>query len=220
MNNIYRGLTKTIWGYVFLHLNVNLGTLNVLPDWVGYLLFFSAIILLGEQLRDLTLLKPFCILLGVRELVDWLTVLFTGGGAGGAVFPAGCAAYLHQPLFPLPAPHRPGHPGGGSGGERRRPADLPQCGRGIAYPLVPAPALGGLGYPGYPHSDGCAGGRDYCDVLHHLAALPPAEAIFLKKTAWSSRPPFFVTGLSLTGRSIGCRLQMRTTSSRPKEAIL
>lgn len=79
MNNIYRGLTKTIWGYVFLHLNVNLGTLNVLPNWVGYLLFFSAIILLGEQLRDLTLLKPFCILLGVGELVDWLTVLFTGG---------------------------------------------------------------------------------------------------------------------------------------------
>ena len=79
MNNIYRGLTKIIWGYVFLHLNVNLGTLNVLPDWVGYLLFFSAIILLGDQLRDLTLLKPFCILLGVGELVDWLTVLFTGG---------------------------------------------------------------------------------------------------------------------------------------------
>ena len=86
MNNIYRGLTKIIWGYVFLHLNVNLGTLNVLPDWVGYLLFFSAIILLGEQLRDLTLLKPFCILLGVGELVDWLTVFATGQTLMGQFF--------------------------------------------------------------------------------------------------------------------------------------
>ena len=79
MSSTYRGLTKIAWGYVFLHLNFNLNTLNLLPNWVGYLLFFSAIILLGDQLRDLTLLKPFCILLGVGELVDWLTVLFTGG---------------------------------------------------------------------------------------------------------------------------------------------
>lgn len=74
MSSTYRGLTKIAWGYVFLHLNLNLGTLNVLPNWVGYLLFFSAITLLGDQLRDLTLLKPFCILLGARELADWLAV--------------------------------------------------------------------------------------------------------------------------------------------------
>lgn len=78
MSSTYRGLTKIAWGYVFLHLNLNLGTLNVLPNWVGYLLFFSAITLLGDQLRDLTLLKPFCILLGARELADWLAVVSTG----------------------------------------------------------------------------------------------------------------------------------------------
>lgn len=78
MSNTYRGLTKIAWGYVFLHFNLNLGTLNVLPNWVGYLLFFSAIALLGEDLRNLILLKPFCILLGVAELADWLAVLCTG----------------------------------------------------------------------------------------------------------------------------------------------
>lgn len=78
MSSTYRGLTKIAWGYVFLHLNFNLGTLNILPNWVGYLLFFSAIALLGDQLRDLTLLKPFCILLGAEELADWLAVLGTG----------------------------------------------------------------------------------------------------------------------------------------------
>ena len=78
MSNAYRGLTKIAWGYVFLHFNLNLGTLNVLPNWAGYLLFFSAIQLLGEDLRDLPLLKPFCILLGTAQAIDWLAVLVTG----------------------------------------------------------------------------------------------------------------------------------------------
>ena len=29
---IYRGLSKVAWGYVFLTFNLNLGTLNVLPN--------------------------------------------------------------------------------------------------------------------------------------------------------------------------------------------
>ena len=86
MSSTYRGLTKIAWGYVFLHLNFNLNTLNLLPNWVGYLLFFSAITLLGDQLRDLTLLKPFCILLGARELADWLTVFATGQTLMGQFF--------------------------------------------------------------------------------------------------------------------------------------
>ena len=78
MSDTCRALTRIAWGYVFLHLNFNLNTLNLLPNWVGYLLFFSAILLLADQLRDLTLLKPFCVLLGVGELADWLAVLVTG----------------------------------------------------------------------------------------------------------------------------------------------
>lgn len=78
MSSAYRALTKIAWGYVFLHLSFHLNTLNLLPNWVGYLLFFSAIGLLGDRLRDLTLLKPFCVLLGAAELVDWLAVLLTG----------------------------------------------------------------------------------------------------------------------------------------------
>ena len=86
MSSTYRGLTKIAWGYVFLHLNFNLNTLNLLPNWVGYLLFFSAIVLLGDQLRDLTLLKPFCILLGARELADWLAMFATGQTLMGQFF--------------------------------------------------------------------------------------------------------------------------------------
>lgn len=75
---IYRGLSKVAWGYVFLTFNLNLGTLNVLPNWAGYLFFLAAIGLLGEALRDLPLLKPFCILLAAVDVVDWLAILVTG----------------------------------------------------------------------------------------------------------------------------------------------
>ena len=76
--SIRQGLSRAAWGYLILHLNFNLGNLNLLPDWAGYLLFFSAIGLLGTHLRDLILLKPFCILLCGAAGVDWTAVLMTG----------------------------------------------------------------------------------------------------------------------------------------------
>ena len=63
--NLYHGLTKIAWAYVLLLVNVNLGTLNILPNWAGYLLIGQAIPLLAEERRDLALLKPFCLVLGL-----------------------------------------------------------------------------------------------------------------------------------------------------------
>lgn len=87
---IRQALTKIAWGYVLLCLDFNLGIndhiLDVLPDWAGYLLLFSAIALLGSELRDLLLLKPFCTLLGVVAAVDWLAVLLTGQELTGRFF--------------------------------------------------------------------------------------------------------------------------------------
>lgn len=31
------------WGYLFLYFNLNLGSLNLIPSWVGYLLMGKAI---------------------------------------------------------------------------------------------------------------------------------------------------------------------------------
>lgn len=79
---IRQALTRIAWAYVLLYLDFNLGvnghSLNVLPNWAGYLLIFSAIALLGERLRDLLLLKPFCVLLGVVSAADWVWVLLAG----------------------------------------------------------------------------------------------------------------------------------------------
>lgn len=75
LEHIYRALSKIAWAYVLLHANLNLGTLNVLPNWAGYLLLWQAIALLGGEVRDLLLLKPFCILLGAWEGAAWLLAL-------------------------------------------------------------------------------------------------------------------------------------------------
>ncbi len=87
---IRQALTKIAWAYVLLYLDFNLGinghSLNVLPNWAGYLLIFSAIALLGAELRSLLLLKPFCVLLGVVSAVDWVWMLLAGHELTGRLF--------------------------------------------------------------------------------------------------------------------------------------
>ena len=74
---IRSALSRIAWAYLLIHLHFRLNNLDVLPDWAGYLLIFSAIGLLAGELRDLPLLRPFCILLGAVSGVDWLSFLLT-----------------------------------------------------------------------------------------------------------------------------------------------
>lgn len=69
---LYKGTSYAAWGYLFLYLDINLGTVSILPRFVGYILFFLAIERLSAQRRDLSLLRPLCILLIVWNIADWL----------------------------------------------------------------------------------------------------------------------------------------------------
>ena len=46
---LQRSLSKVVFGYVFLYININIGQVNLLPVFVGYLLFLSAIEGLKEE---------------------------------------------------------------------------------------------------------------------------------------------------------------------------
>lgn len=71
------GAVKNIaWGYVLLHLNLNLGTLNILPNWLGYLLMLGALSILGEHEPSALLLRPLGILLAVWEGSLWGLAIF------------------------------------------------------------------------------------------------------------------------------------------------
>lgn len=59
-------------GYVFFYLDINLGTLDVLPDWICYIFVFNAIAVLEREIPSIALLNNLCILLGVWELINWM----------------------------------------------------------------------------------------------------------------------------------------------------
>ena len=75
---LYSGLSNAAWGYFFLHVNVALGTINILPAFVGYLLLLSAIKKLSGERRDLALLRPLGVLLAAWNLADWLFACLGG----------------------------------------------------------------------------------------------------------------------------------------------
>lgn len=63
------------WGYLFLYFNLNLGSLNLIPSWVGYLLMGKAIKELKGVSPAMGLLGPLCILLAALELWFWALTL-------------------------------------------------------------------------------------------------------------------------------------------------
>lgn len=72
-----RSAVKAIgFGYAFLYLNLNLGRVNLLPNWVGYLLIRETCDDIGEQEPSIVLLKPLAALLAGYEGVLWLCKLF------------------------------------------------------------------------------------------------------------------------------------------------
>ncbi len=69
---VYNGISKVIWGYFFLCFDINLGTISILPSFIGYILFSNAINLLKEEERELSLLKTFVSILTVWNLFEWV----------------------------------------------------------------------------------------------------------------------------------------------------
>ena len=62
-------------GYLLIHLHLNLGTLDVLPDWAGYLCIVSQLGLLAGWQPAALLLRPLGFLLAGWNLVDWVCTL-------------------------------------------------------------------------------------------------------------------------------------------------
>lgn len=101
--DLHEGCARAAWAYLFLYLDINLGTVSVLPAFVGYGLLYSAIGLLEGERRDLGLLRNLCILLGLWAGADWL-LSWVGGGLDGRLYPLdvivqAVSLYFHFQLF-------------------------------------------------------------------------------------------------------------------------
>ena len=68
-------LRQIAWGYVFLLLNITLGMMDILPNWVGMLLFYKSLPVLSQWQPSARLLSPLAVLLGGYEGVCWLLAL-------------------------------------------------------------------------------------------------------------------------------------------------
>lgn len=60
------------WGYILLYFNFNIGTLDLLPAWLGYLLFFGALPVLSQACPTAKLLRPFALGLALWNGVTWI----------------------------------------------------------------------------------------------------------------------------------------------------
>lgn len=83
-NNLYQGISKCAWAYFFLYFDINLGKVSILPDFVAFLLFLSAIGLLKEEERELGLLTPLGDLLAGWHILQW-TLSWVGRDLDGLI---------------------------------------------------------------------------------------------------------------------------------------
>ena len=72
---LYNGIGRVAWGYFFVYFNFNINTVNIIPTFVGYILFLSAIDFLCEEERELDLLRVLVGILTVWHIVSWLASL-------------------------------------------------------------------------------------------------------------------------------------------------
>lgn len=99
------GIKRIAWAYVFLSLNINLSfgssVLNLLPNWVGYLIILNALLILREDEPSSRLLSPLGILLCLWELAQWFLALagLRFGGYGLDTVAVVISLYFHFQLL-------------------------------------------------------------------------------------------------------------------------
>ena len=70
--NYIRAIYKIAVANVLIIFNLNIGTVNLIPNWLGYLLFYDAIHVIVQYEESAQLLKPFVKILGIYELIAWV----------------------------------------------------------------------------------------------------------------------------------------------------
>ena len=76
MSALAKSISRVAWSYVFLYLDVNIsvdgGSLNLLPDFICYVLILCALPGLAIEERSAALLRPLAWILLVVEAVRWV----------------------------------------------------------------------------------------------------------------------------------------------------
>ena len=66
-----KSISKFLWAYVFILFNISIGTVDVLPDFIGYILMAAGIFSLSKELGHSPLLKILSIIMSVWSVIYW-----------------------------------------------------------------------------------------------------------------------------------------------------
>ncbi len=75
--SLYNGISKIAWGFIFILFHFKINTIDLLPDFVGYILIALGIGELGAFLGHTKVLKPLSIVLSIWTASVWLTETLT-----------------------------------------------------------------------------------------------------------------------------------------------
>ncbi len=78
-NELYSAVRRIAYGYLILHIHLNIGTINFLPNWLGFFLILFAIPILAKECESVNLLVPLAKLLIEAEVLFWLNDGFLEG---------------------------------------------------------------------------------------------------------------------------------------------
>ena len=76
ISDIRSAVKKVAWGFFLIYIHINLGTLDILPDWAGYALMVSALPAIALEEESAKLIKPFGTILVVWNVIEWALKIF------------------------------------------------------------------------------------------------------------------------------------------------
>ena len=75
-----RSLKYIAIGYIFLHVHLTIVTVDILPNWVGWILFMGTFTALSTIVPEILKLKTLAMILGFWALVAWIINIFNPYG--------------------------------------------------------------------------------------------------------------------------------------------
>ena len=75
-NKLCNAVKRIGLAYLFIHIHINIGTIDILPDWLGYLWIFNALLVITEEIPTAKLLRPLGMVLTIWTFISWLLAVF------------------------------------------------------------------------------------------------------------------------------------------------
>lgn len=69
---IYDSISKIAFAYILILIEILIGTVDVLPDFVGYIMIVDTFNYLKDESRTIMLLKPFGVILAVWSFINFI----------------------------------------------------------------------------------------------------------------------------------------------------